>query len=189
MIPHHGTPPSAIVTGLNGNPTPARRSRVRSTFPVAQRVAANPSAPCTFCGIVAGHVPADIVHRWDEAIAIRPLDPVNAGHTLVIPTHHVDTFAAHPSWSGVTAACAAEFAAEIGDCNVIVNVGRDAGQTVFHLHFHLIPRTPGDGLLFPWSHQEKTSCGHAREIHGPTGCSASPCPCRYAAADMHHPTC
>jgi histidine triad (HIT) family protein len=49
---------------------------------------------------------------------------------------------------------AAEFAQaeEISDCNLIVSKGPSATQTVAHLHLHIVPRRPGDGLALPWSH-------------------------------------
>ena len=153
---------------------------------------------CTFCAIIAGQVPAYIVRRWNNATAFKPLDPVNAGHTLIVPNTHVPMFGTNPAASALAAHRAAEYVGELAeqgiDSNLIVNAGRNAGQTVDHLHFHVIPREPEDGLLFPWSHQEKTRCGHPRGEHGQRGCrvgltSRTPCPCRYAANDLHRDVC
>lgn len=160
---------------------------------------------CTFCAISAGHVPADIVKTWPDAIAFRPLDPVNNKHLLVVPRQHARDFGADPLVTAATAARAAELIESMGGhWNVIANIGPLAGQSVFHLHLHLIGRTPGDGLLFPWSHQQKTRCGHPRAHHTAAGCHevigvgapgfmAAPepiyCECRYAAADMTTDTC
>lgn len=175
----------------------------RPGYAASYGYAAGYAERCTFCGIAAGHIPAEVVHDWGTGIAIKPLDPVNDGHVLVIPRRHVATFAEDPVGTGASAINAAQYAAEVGDCNVIVNVGRAAGQSVFHLHWHILPRTPGDGLVMPWSHQERTSCGHPRSLHGPLGCGGVGfdgggtgggtgfvrCPCRYAANDMHHDPC
>lgn len=159
---------------------------------------------CTFCAIIAGHVPADIVQTWPDSIAFRPLDPVNDDHLLVVPRRHARDFGTDPFVAAATAARASELVDAMGgDWNVIVNIGHLAGQSVFHLHLHLIGRTANDGLLFPWSHQQKTRCGHARDAHTARGCTIQSsvlepnadrphmvkCPCRYAAADMTTDTC
>lgn len=115
---------------------------------------------CPFCRIVRGEdLDALIVRRWlggsHPMVAFRPLRPVVPGHTLVVPGIHVPDFAADPMVSGLTMAFAAELAAESGQpMNVISSRGRSATQTVFHLHLHLVPRRPGDGLALPWTNQE-----------------------------------
>jgi histidine triad (HIT) family protein len=119
----------------------------------ARRVAMAPES-CVFCRIVAGVEPARIVARWPEAIAIVPLNPVVDGHRLVIPHAHVADAFDDPWVTGMVAARAAEFAAahEV-DCNLITSVGRAATQTVYHLHWHVVPRSEGDGLALPWTGQ------------------------------------
>ncbi len=116
---------------------------------------------CPFCAIVAGTAPAEILHRWPEAIAITPLNPVVPGHVLVIPRRHVADFT-EPfpgAWLlvGRVMAYAAEYAAhEMGDCNLITSKGEAASQSVFHLHVHLLPRRPGDDVTLPWPHNAAT---------------------------------
>lgn len=110
---------------------------------------------CPFCEIAAGRAPASIVREWDETLAIEPLNPVVEGHVLVIPREHVTDFAADPVVSAHTAYRAAELAGDYpaGAMNLITSRGPAATQTVFHLHLHLVPRRPGDGLALPWTGQ------------------------------------
>lgn len=107
--------------------------------------------PCPFCEIVAGRAPATVVREWDDALAIVPLGPVVNGHILVIPREHVTDFADDPVVSANTTYRAAELAAESDQpMNLITSRGREATQSVFHLHLHLVPRTENDGLALPW---------------------------------------
>lgn len=111
------------------------------------------SGDCVFCRIVAGDEPATVVREWPEAIAIVPLAPVAEGHTLVIPRVHVTDAADAPAVTGIAARRAAELAASLSASafNLITSRGRDATQTVFHLHWHVVPRYAGDGLALPWT--------------------------------------
>lgn len=109
---------------------------------------------CVFCEIVAGTAPAAVVCKWSHAIAITPLNPVTEGHTLVIPRDHVTDAREDPMVTGLVAVCAAELAARMGgDFNLIVNAGPAATQTVWHLHWHVVPRRSDDGLALPWTGQ------------------------------------
>jgi histidine triad (HIT) family protein len=109
---------------------------------------------CPFCDIIAGYGPATVVRRWEYVIAIRPLRPVTAGHILVIPHEHVADVGENPEVSARTMEAAAELAAELADCNVITSRGAAATQTVGHLHLHVVPRNPFDGLALPWTQRE-----------------------------------
>lgn len=108
---------------------------------------------CAFCEIIAGRAPAELVAVWADAIAIVPLRPVVAGHTLVLPKRHVRHAGHQPHVTASTMGHAAELAAAImpDAFNIITSAGRDATQTVDHLHLHLVPRRPGDGLALPWA--------------------------------------
>jgi histidine triad (HIT) family protein len=108
---------------------------------------------CIFCEIINGQSPAKILKIWDDAIAIVPLNPIVAGHVLIIPKKHVNNALDNPNITAITMLRAAEFAS--GQCNIITSVGKDATQSVFHLHVHIVPRHKNDGLLLPWSHQHK----------------------------------
>ena len=107
--------------------------------------------PCPFCEIVAGRAPATMIREWPEAIAIVPRGPIVDGHTLVIPKTHVEDFAADSHTSAITMSYAGDLAREMGGpMNLITSKGREATQSVFHLHLHLVPRAENDGLALPW---------------------------------------
>ena len=105
---------------------------------------------CIFCEIVEERAPATIVERWNDAIAIVPLNPVVQGHLLVIPTKHVADFTTTPFVSAQAMFRASELVAGMGSYNLITSKGKPATQSVFHLHLHLVPRTEDDGLALPW---------------------------------------
>lgn len=115
---------------------------------------------CVFCAIVAGTAPATVVREWPDAMAFIPLNPVTAGHVLVVPRVHVADFAEDPEVSAAVMRRAAVLAGTRPDVdlNLITSKGRAATQSVFHLHLHLVPRRPNDGLALPWySGRRKTS--------------------------------
>ncbi|MFJ7242661.1 HIT family protein [Streptomyces olivaceus] len=109
---------------------------------------------CVFCAIISGQAPATILREWHDALAFKPRGGVNAGHTLVIPRTHVADAIEDPDVTADAVRRAAQYAAEAGaDLNLITSVGPDATQTVFHLHWHIVPRTKTDGLPLPWAPQ------------------------------------
>lgn len=107
---------------------------------------------CAFCRIVAGLAPATVVQEWGDALAILPLGPVVEGHTLIIPRLHVPDFTANPAVTALTARRAAQLARDLDltAANMITSAGRDATQSIFHLHIHLIPRAKNDRVRLPW---------------------------------------
>lgn len=110
---------------------------------------------CTFCQrITAGEY-----DYWDlYNVAFQSLNPVTPGHFLVVPRTHVASALAAPEFAGRAARYAAYLATDMGleACNLITSSGADATQTVFHLHVHVVPRRPGDGLHLPWTGQKIT---------------------------------
>ena len=107
---------------------------------------------CVFCAIVANAAPARVVRRWPESVAIVPLNPVTDGHVIVLPHAHIEGAAFDPVLAGLVATRAAHYAASNhGSYNLITSVGDAATQTIYHLHWHVVPRWPGDGLKLPWS--------------------------------------
>lgn len=113
---------------------------------------------CPFCAIVYSHAPAKVVARWDDAIAIVPLNPVTEGHELVIPKLHVQDALEDPELTGRMFQYAATIAADRGrPFNLITSAGTEATQTVWHLHVHIVPRRHLDGLALPWTNQKKAS--------------------------------
>ena len=108
---------------------------------------------CLFCGIVAGDVPATVVLETPAAVAFRDLNPVAPTHVLVVPRVHVRDLAGltreAPEVAADLLAAAVQVAEQegLGDgYRVVANTGRDAGQTVFHLHLHVLG---GRGLGWP----------------------------------------
>jgi len=115
------------------------------------------ASECVFCKMVAGEMPVEKVYEDEAVLAFLDINPVSDGHTLVIPKEHVEKL--HD--------CSAEVLCEVScrlgrigkavsaamDCtsyNVLCNNGRAAGQLVGHLHFHIVPRSEGDGVFDKW---------------------------------------
>jgi histidine triad (HIT) family protein len=103
---------------------------------------------CLFCRIAAGEVPADVVARSARALAFRDIDPKAPVHVLVIPVeHHADVAqlaAADPSLLAELVALADEVAGTLADGHfrLVFNTGRGAGQSVFHVHGHVLGGAP-----------------------------------------------
>lgn len=103
---------------------------------------------CVFCQIAQGVTYAKVVRTWKHAMAIVPLNPVVDGHLLVLPYAHVADVTVIPSVSAAVMEAASELATP--PCNIITSAGREATQSVFHLHLHIVPRAEDDGLALPW---------------------------------------
>jgi histidine triad (HIT) family protein len=118
---------------------------------------------CVFCPIVADESLADIVWRWDDALAFLPHPDKQGrrgcavGHLLVIPKGHVADAAEDHEVTGLVAGRAPELATGVYGTNfhLITNCGPEADQTVPHLHWHIVPRHAGDGLAMPWTNQRR----------------------------------
>lgn len=99
---------------------------------------------CLFCRIVAGDVPATLVRETGRVVAFRDIDPKAPTHVLVVPrAHHVDVAdlaAADPEALTEVATEAAAAAADDGhtDFRLVFNTGAGAGQSVFHVHAHVL---------------------------------------------------
>lgn len=104
-----------------------------------------------FCQIVAGRSPVEMVREGERVIAFKPLDPVTEGHTLVIPrSHSAYVWGMSDKDLTHTIRMVAELAAEYHPANIIQSNGHEATQSVFHVHFHVVPRRKGDRLRLPW---------------------------------------
>ena len=106
---------------------------------------------CVFCGIAEGEIPSFKVYEDEQVLAYLDINPFSKGHTLVIPKRHsaglLDT--GDQTLSDVIVRVkkvAAQVKAKLGcdGFNVVQNNGEAAGQTVHHLHFHIVPRWTGD---------------------------------------------
>jgi histidine triad (HIT) family protein len=109
---------------------------------------------CVFCEIVAGGVPASVVWREDGCTAFMDIQSINAGHVLVAPDDHAAHLADLPADAGARmfriaqriAAALYESGLDCEGLNVFLADGEAAGQDVFHVHLHVIPRFYGDGF-------------------------------------------
>lgn len=109
---------------------------------------------CIFCSIVDGRVPSTKVYEDEVCVAFNDLEPQAPTHILVVPRDHVDSLAAADASQrdtlGSLLLAAAEIARQRGfDENgyrVVINTNADGGQTVFHLHVHLLAGRP---FIFP----------------------------------------
>jgi histidine triad (HIT) family protein len=101
---------------------------------------------CIFCKIASHEVPSDIVHESDAVVAFRDTDPKAPTHVLLIPKEHVASLAEVGAEQGDMLAELAQAAAALARSEgidetgwrLVTNVGPGAGQSVFHLHFHLL---------------------------------------------------
>ena len=104
------------------------------------------SPDCLFCKIVNGDIPADIVYQSDEVVAFRDISPQAPTHVLIIPRRHVATIndlePGDETTVGNLFLAAKEIASQEGIAEpgyrVAMNCNEAAGQTVFHLHLHLL---------------------------------------------------
>lgn len=107
---------------------------------------------CLFCRIATGEIPADVVLRTDDFVAFRDISPQAPVHVLVIPVqHHANAgelAEADPALAGGLLAVANSVAAGEGldDYRLVFNTGAEAGQSVFHVHAHVIG---GRSLTWP----------------------------------------
>ena len=108
---------------------------------------------CIFCGIIEKKSEAEILFEDEDLISILDIRPLNYGHSLVIPKAHYENFISVPDEAhkklitGVKRISQALVESLQPDgFNIIVNSGTAAGQTVFHFHYHIIPRFADDGF-------------------------------------------
>ena len=111
---------------------------------------------CTFCDLIHGAGEVSICYEDGDAIAFMDIQPVNAGHVLVVSRRHYESFedvpaelAQHLFEVATMLVPAVKKVANAEGMNVVVNSGRAAGQDEPHFHIHVIPRTPGDGFDIP----------------------------------------
>jgi histidine triad (HIT) family protein len=104
---------------------------------------------CLFCKIATREIPADIVQSTDHVMAFRDIRPVAPTHILLIPKDHIDSIASVGVKHGALLAELVQVAAHLakaerldGGWRLVSNVGPDAGQSVLHLHFHLLGGRP-----------------------------------------------
>lgn len=111
---------------------------------------------CVFCKIIKKEIPSNIIYENDKVIVFLDINPVNDGHTLIVPKEHYENLLDAPKeileeliLATQKIAKAVTKALNYSGFNLGVNNGQVAGQIIPHLHFHIIPRKEGDNLK-PW---------------------------------------
>ncbi|ALL01546.1 histidine triad (HIT) protein [Pyrodictium delaneyi] len=110
---------------------------------------------CIFCKIIRGEIPSVKIYEDENVVAFLDIYPINPGHTLVVPKRHVEYL--HELKDDEAAAlinAVKKLAPRIVEAmgadgyNVVTNNGRAAGQVIFHVHFHIVPRFEDDKCRF-----------------------------------------
>ena len=112
---------------------------------------------CLFCKMVAGQIPVVKIYEDEIVLAFLDIGPISDGHTLVIPKQHFEKLHECPAeLLGQIASRLGKVAGAVAGAmnsdgyNLLCNNGSAAGQVIEHLHFHIICRNIGDGLLSRW---------------------------------------
>ncbi len=112
---------------------------------------------CVFCKIIAGEIPSTTVYEDDDFKAILDVNPAARGHVIILPKKHAanifemeDEDAAKVFPIAKKIATALKRTYKCDGVNVLQNNGEAAGQTVFHLHVHVVPRYYEDGVNIRW---------------------------------------
>jgi histidine triad (HIT) family protein len=112
---------------------------------------------CVFCRIMKKEIPASVVHEDEHTLAFMDLGQVNPGHVLVaLKAHAENIYALDDAQAAAVFRSAARVARAIRTAfapqglSVYQANGAPAGQTVLHLHIHLVPRHEGDGMALSW---------------------------------------
>jgi histidine triad (HIT) family protein len=112
---------------------------------------------CIFCKIIKGEIPSFKVFEDDKVFAFMDINPIQPGHSLVIPKFHTaNIFDAPDEWAAVTLngiqrlARAVNKTLEPDGINILQANGPGAAQSVFHLHMHVVPRAMDDEMKMNW---------------------------------------
>lgn len=109
-----------------------------------------PEADCLFCKIIAGDIPGTVVHEDDRCVAVRDINPQAPTHVLIIPREHIESLneisQRDERLLGHLQRVAARIANDEGHAETgyrtVINTGAGAGQSVFHLHVHVLGGRP-----------------------------------------------
>ena len=119
------------------------------------------SSTCIFCDIVNGAAEVSVCYEDPVALAFLDIQPVNPGHTLVVPRYHFESLSDMPAELtnhlfevATRLAPHVRKVARADGLNIVVNSGAAAGQDVFHYHVHIIPRRKDDGFDIPLPFKE-----------------------------------
>jgi len=125
---------------------------------------------CVFCKIVSGELPSNKIYENSEVLAFLDVNPVNIGHSLVIPKKHFDNIYETPAETLANMITASKIVSmaikskmKADGINVIMNNDSVAGQIIFHSHMHIIPRFQNDGLG-PWKSKTQYKEGEGKDV-------------------------
>ena len=107
---------------------------------------------CIFCQIIAGELPASVVHEDEQCLAFMDIHPLGRGHVLVVPKVHAVQVTELPAattdhlfhWANRILQAQRALGWGIGGSHILLNDGKTANQTVPHVHVHIIPRERGE---------------------------------------------
>ena len=112
---------------------------------------------CIFCKIIRGEIPSFKVFEDDRVFAFMDINPIQPGHSLVIPKFHTETiFDAPADWAAATINGIQRLARAVNKTlapdgiNILQANGPGAAQSVFHLHMHVVPRAMNDEIKMNW---------------------------------------
>lgn len=125
---------------------------------------------CIFCKLANGQIPTNSIYEDEDFNVILDAAPAVKGHAIIIPkTHAANLFELPEEYAakimGVAQKCGKALmdTFECDGLNVLQNNGEAAGQTVFHLHVHLIPRFKNDDIKITWKQKEAEDAGRVAE--------------------------
>jgi len=125
---------------------------------------------CIFCRIAVGEISCFKIFESPDLLCFLDIGPVAAGHSLIIPKAHYKNVFDVPA--GLLAALGGQLpvlaravtaAVDAPGCHILLNNGSEAMQSVFHLHYHIIPRKAGDSFHVPW-HPGKLESSSAAQL-------------------------
>lgn len=112
---------------------------------------------CIFCKLAAGQIPSTTLYEDEDFRVIMDIAPAVKGHTIVLPKQHMNDLLSIEEDTAKKAlfvvskvANAIKDALDCDGINILQNNGEAAGQSVFHLHFHILPRYKDDHFTIPW---------------------------------------
>jgi histidine triad (HIT) family protein len=122
---------------------------------------------CPFCELVAGRTPASIVFEDEDAVAVMDIEPVIPGHVLVLPRHHASGLSDLDESTGAhlfrialrTQKALRGSGLRCDAVNLFLADGEAAGQEVFHVHLHVLPRFEDDGFGLVYERARRPSRG------------------------------
>ena len=117
---------------------------------------------CIFCKIAAGEIPSATIYEDEDFKVIMDISPASKGHAIILPKSHAaniyevsEDVASKIFVVAKKVAIAMKEELHCEGINILQNNGEIAGQTVFHLHVHLLPRYKGDKINIKWNHKDK----------------------------------